>query len=95
MKDWFSLYLDIIKLGAESQMIILQRLSVLQRGGPRAQREAARMVSEKALAAATAIFALNLALASGKAPVAALESTVKSYRKKVIANRRRLKRRAK
>lgn len=77
----------------ESQWIILQRLVRIQAGGPLAQREAERMVTEKATAAATETFALGLALASGKSPLAALELTVKSYRKKVASNRRRLGRR--
>src|SRR5688572_29445032 len=94
MDGWFSLWMQMMKLGMESQMIILHRLSRLQAGGPRAQREAARMVSEKTIAAAAETFAVSLALASGKSPLSALESTVKSYRKKVAANRRRLGRRS-
>jgi hypothetical protein len=94
MDGWFSLWMQMMKLGMESQMIILHRLSRLQAGGPMAQREAARMVSEKTIAAAAETFAVSLALASGKSPLSALESTVKSYRKKVAANRRRLGRRS-
>jgi hypothetical protein len=90
MNGWFTLSMQMMKLGMESQMIILQRLSRLQAGGPMAQREAARMVTEKTTAAATEAFAMSLALASGTSPLSALEKTVKSYRKKVAANRRRL-----
>jgi len=90
MNGWFTLSMQMMKLGMESQMIILQRLSRLQAGGPMAQREAARMVTEKITAAATEAFAAGLALASGKSPLSAAESTVKSYRRKVTANRRRL-----
>jgi hypothetical protein len=90
MIGWFSLSMEMMKLGMESQLIILQRLSRLQAGGRMAQREAARMVNEKTTAIATEAFAMMLALASGKSPLSALESTVKSYRMKVGANRRRL-----
>jgi len=79
----------------ESQWMILRRLSCLQAGGSVARNEAERMVTEKTTAAAVETFALSIALMSGKAPLAALESTVKSYRKKVAANRRRLPRRPK
>jgi hypothetical protein len=92
MNGWLSLSVEMMKLGMESQLIILRRLSRLQAGGPMAQREATRMVSEKTTAMATEGFAMTLALASGKSPLSALESTVKSYRKKVGANRRRLAR---
>lgn len=70
--------------------MILARLSRLQAGDSLARREAARMITEKTTAAAVETFALSAALMSGKTPVSALESTVKSYRRKVAANRRRL-----
>jgi hypothetical protein len=92
MNGWFTLSMQMMRLGMESQMIILQRLSRIQMGGPMAQKEAVRMVTEKTTAAATEAFAMSIALASGKSPQSALESTVRSYRKKVAANRRRLTR---
>jgi hypothetical protein len=95
MNAWFTLSMQMMKLGMESQVIILQRLSRLQMGGPVAQREAVRMVTEKATTAAAETFAMSMALASGKSPQSALESTVRSYRKKVAANRRRLGRSSK
>jgi hypothetical protein len=94
MNSWFTLSMQMMKLGMESQMIILQRLSRLQMGGPVAQREAVRMVTEKATTAAAETFAMSMALASGESPQSALESTVRSYRKKVAANRRRLTRKS-
>ena len=94
MNGWFTLPMQMMKLGMESQMIILQRLSCLQAGGPKAQREAARMVTEKTTAVAAEAFAISLALASGKSPHYALELTVRSFRKRVAANRRRLARSA-
>jgi hypothetical protein len=92
MNSWLRLSVQMTKLAVESQWMILQRLSRLQVGGPGAQEEAAKMVTEKAAAAATETFALGSALASGTSLPAALGSTVKSYRGKVAANRRRLRR---
>lgn len=94
MNGWLALSAQMMRLGMESQWIVLQRLSRLQAGGPVARKEAERMVTEKATAAASEAFALSLALASGKSPLSALQATVKSYRKKVAANRRRLGRRS-
>jgi hypothetical protein len=92
MNGWFNLSMMLMMLSIESQMIILQRMSRLQMGGTIAQREAARMVTEKATAMAAEAFTMSLALASGKSPLSVLEATVISYRKKVAANRRRLSR---
>ena len=94
MNAWVSLSIQMTKLAMESQLIILQRMARLHAGGAVGQREAARMVSEKVVAAATETYAMSLALASGKSPLSTLESGVKSYRKKVGANRRRLRRSA-
>ena len=91
---WFGLSMQMMKLGMESQMVILQRLTRLQAGGAVANKETGRMVTEKTTAAASEAFSMGLALAAGQAPLSAMQSTVKSYRKKVAANRRRLGRNA-
>jgi hypothetical protein len=91
--DWLSLSMQMMKLGIESQFVILQRLLSLQVGGALAHKEARRMVTEKTTAAASEAFAMGLALATGHPPLSAMQSTVKSYRKRVAANRRRLGRR--
>lgn len=95
MNDWTRLSVQMTKLALDSQWVILQRLWRLQAGGSIAQKEAARMVTEKATAAASETFALGLSLAGGVSPPAALVKTVKSYRKKVGGNRHRLRRRHK
>jgi hypothetical protein len=92
--DWLTLSVQMMKLGIESQFVIMQRLFCLQAGGVLAHNEAQRMVSEKTIAAASEAFAMNLALSTGHRPLSAIHSTVKSYRKKVAANRRRLGRKA-
>jgi len=93
MNGWFTLSMQMMKLGMESQFVILQRLLRLKIGGAVAHREAQRMVTEKTTTAASEAFAMGLALATGHSSLSAIESTVKSYRKKVAANRRRLRRR--
>jgi hypothetical protein len=92
MDGWFKLSAQMIKLGFESQAVILQRLSRLRRGGALADKEYKRMVSEKMTAAAAEIFSTGLAAAAGQSPLSMLDASVKSYRKKVAANRRRLER---
>ena len=88
--DWFTLSMRMMKLGMESQFVILQRLLRLQAGGAVAHREAQRMFMEKTTAAASEAFAMSMALSTGHPPLSAIQSTVKSYRKRVAANRRRL-----
>jgi hypothetical protein len=92
MDSWFRLCVQMMRLGIESQAVILQRLSRLQAGGALADRESTRMVTEKVTAAALETFSMGLALAAGHSPLSALDTSVKSYRKKVAANRRRLQR---
>jgi hypothetical protein len=87
---WFNLSMQMMKLAMESQVVIVQRLWRLQAGGTVADREARRMVSEKTTAAASEAMSLGMALSTGRPPLSAMRSTVKSYRKKVSANRRRL-----
>ena len=48
------------------------------------------MVTEKITAAASEALSFGLALSIGHPPLSAMQSTVKSYRKKVAANRLRL-----
>ena len=75
---------DLAMLAAESQQVIWLRCLKLGRDGSPAQREAHRMVSEKLAVAGQAATGLML----GDSPA----RTVKRYRKKVRANRRRLSR---
>jgi hypothetical protein len=75
---------DLFMLGIESQQVIWLRSMKLAMGGKAGEREAARMVSEKLVAAGDAGFSLT----TGKS----MDSVVSGYRKKVRANRRRLSR---
>jgi hypothetical protein len=73
---------DLAMLGVEAQMVIGERIAMLMVDGPRARKEAQRMVTEKVLAAGAAA----VTLATGGTP----NTVVRGYRKKVRANHRRL-----
>jgi cell division GTPase FtsZ len=84
-RSWMKLARSASLLGLESHQVIAMRLGKLAKGGRAAQTEAHRMVAEKITAAQAA--ALNLAMGGGAG------SVVYKYRKKVRANRTRLRRR--
>lgn len=79
---WWKLGVDATLLAMESQQVIGLRLTKLAAGGPAAEVEAHRMVSEKIAAANEA--ALLMAMGGSTAKVVA------GYRRKVRANARRL-----
>ena len=83
--NWWKAGADLAMLGLEAQGVIAQRLALLSLGGPKAQVEAQRMVTEKVLAAGEA--AMLLAAGGSSARV------IRGYRRKVRANGRRLKKR--
>jgi hypothetical protein len=90
---WFTVGFDAFTLGMEAAAVIAQRSLILAQGGAQAQAEAVRMVSEKA-EAATAL-AMRAALGGlGQQPATVAAKTVRHYRKKVRANRRRLAKKA-
>lgn len=80
-------------LGLDASAVIGLRLAKIAAGGPAAAVEAQRMVTEKALAAVEAQWAIGLAVATGKGRGAG-HKTLALYRRKVKANRRRLSRSA-
>jgi hypothetical protein len=75
---WF----DLAMLGLEAQQVVWLRLMKLSAGGPDANRESIKMVSEKMTASIEAGRALML----GGSP----KSVVQGYRRKVRSNARRL-----
>ncbi|MGL4287008.1 MAG: hypothetical protein ACRCVA_11730 [Phreatobacter sp.] len=79
----FAAWFNLAMLAAESQQVIGLRMVKLALGGPRADAEARRMVSEKVAAATEATGRLMW----GATP----DSVVRSYRTKVRANARRLR----
>jgi hypothetical protein len=81
-KNWMRLTFDTAMLGVETQRVIGLRLMKLSGGGPAAQAEALRMISEKPTALAEAA----MTLARGGSP----ETVVRRYRSHVRSNKRRL-----
>jgi len=80
--DVFKAWWDLGRLAAESQQVIWLRWLKLAAGGPQASAEARRMVAEKVIVAAQAGVGALTGDTSAR--------TVKRYRTKVRANRRRL-----
>jgi hypothetical protein len=88
VNPWVSLF-QAAQFGWDVQCVIALRLMRLAAGGAVAQREAARMIWEKAAAVPIAQMAAATALATGRRPARA---AFKSYRSAVRRNRRRLSR---
>ena len=78
----FKPWINLMMLAAESQQVIGLRVMQAALGGPKAQAEAALMVTEKIAAANHAMGRLMM----GATP----DSVVTGYRRKVRANSRRL-----
>ena len=78
LRNWIA----ITSLAVESQQVMWLRTFKLMAGGPIADREAIKMVTEKVEAAQRAAGRLML----GAKP----DSVIRGYRRKVRANRRRL-----
>jgi hypothetical protein len=86
---WARLTMDAWALGFEASAVIGLRTLKLAAGGPAAQAEAERMVSEK-VAAGLALRQRALTGGLGYSPASATAKTLAHYRRKVRANRRRL-----
>ena len=86
MQQWWKLSTDLALAGFEAQRVIALRLMKLAGGGPAADREARRMVTEKIAASAEAA----ATLAMGGSP----EAVLRRYRTIMRANKRRLSRRS-
>jgi hypothetical protein len=85
LRQWWKLSTDLALAGFEAQRVIALRLMKLAAGGPAADQEARRMVTEKIAASAEAA----ATLATGGSPQAVLHR----YRTIMRANQRRLSRR--
>jgi len=79
---WWKLSREIAAANLKAQQVIALRLMKLARGGPAAQKEAHKMVSEKMLASVEAA----TALAGGASP----NTVLRRYRTIMRANRKRL-----
>ena len=81
-RNWMRLTNDAVLLGFETQRVIGLRLVKLSRGGPAAEAEALRMVTEKTTALAEA----TMTLARG----GSAQRVMRRYRTHVRTNQRRL-----
>lgn len=90
--DWPSLFFESWMLAGEMTLVIWLRSARLMAGGPRAIREANRMMTEKA-AAHAALLPHLLAGGLEQGPEALTARTLDHYGKPVHANLRRLSRR--
>jgi hypothetical protein len=84
-RNWIQLTFDAALLGVEAQRVIGLRLIRLSAGGPAAQAEASRMVSEKTAALAEA----GMTFARG----GSAQTVIRRYRSHVRSNKRRLSKR--
>ena len=87
--EWMNIAAASMALGLESAGVIGLRAVKAAGGGPKAAEEAWRMYSEK-LTAFAELQGRLLAGSLGATPAATVRGTVKHYRRKVAANRRRL-----
>jgi hypothetical protein len=88
-----SIYFDIFRLACESSIVITLRMMTFAAGGTKAFSEAHLMTVEKMQAAAFVMLDSSFAMAGGKSADAIGRSALAHYRRKVVANRRRLLRR--
>jgi hypothetical protein len=88
-----SIYFDIFRLAWESSFVIGLRMMTFGAGGTRAFSEAQLMTVEKIQAATFVMLDSAFALAGGKSAEVVGRSAIAHYRRKVVANRRRLLRR--
>ena len=86
---WLRLSLDAWSLGLEASSVIALRTMKMAAGGPAADAEGQRMVSEK-LSAGAEWSALAMTGGLGLTPQRAAARTLAHYRRKVRANQRRL-----
>ena len=87
--EWMEIAAFSAALGIESAGVIGLRLAGAAAGGPEAADEAWRMWSEKVIALAE-LQTWFLTGKLGATPSGAIRTTLKHYRRKVAANRRRL-----
>jgi len=95
MHDVWSAYFRAAQAGFDAYSVIALRCMRFAAGGALAQREAQRMVTEKAAAGVAAQAAAATAMMTGRGPKRAAKAAANVYRRKVKANRHRLTRRAK
>ena len=91
-RSYASVYFDIFRLAWESSFVIALRMTFAA-GGAKAASEAQLMTVEKMQAATFVMIDSAFAAAGGKSAEVIGRSAIAHYRRKVVANRRRLLRR--
>ena len=89
-----SIYFDLFRLACESSVVISLRMMTFAAGGAKAASEAQLMTAEKMQAATAVMFESAFAIAGGKSAETIGRSAIAHYRRKVVANRKRLLRRS-
>ena len=89
---WLSLTMNAVRLGFESHEVIVLRMTRLAMPGAGWDREARRMVSEKAAAFGEAGAAAAALAVAGKSAPAIAGDVIRRYRRHVRGNARRLSR---
>ena len=90
--DWSEWMAVGAVLALEAQGVIAMRLMKIAEGGPEADAECERMVTEKFAATSAALAAATSALAGGKSFEAAAKLALAPIRRRVRASHRRLSR---
>jgi hypothetical protein len=85
LSTWLNFSQQMAWASIEAQQVIALRLIKLSQGGPKANREATRMVSEKVAASAEAFTTLAMG--------GSLDTVTSHYRTLMRANRKRLSKR--
>ena len=93
MLNLWRAYFRLAQMGWDANVVVALRLMRLASGGTLAQREAQRMIAEKAAAAGEAQTVAAAQMLSGRGIKTATKSASAVYRRKVRANRRQLARR--
>ena len=86
---WLTAGFDLWMLGAEAASVMALRTARIAAGGTAGAAEAELMVTEK-VRAAIELQTRLMTGALGTTPLGATKASVKHYRRKVAANRRRL-----
>jgi hypothetical protein len=90
MRSWLTPWFDAFRFAAEAQGVVAMRLMRIAAGGPKAAKEAHRMISEKLEAFALAEIAAADAIVHGSSLDVAAARAFAPLRRRVHANSRRL-----
>ena len=93
INPWFALSFKALQLGLDAQNVVALRMLRLAAGGSRMRTEASRMVSEKAQAIVEAQVVAAAAVMAGQKDHIIAGKTLKVFKKRLSANKRRLSRR--